>query len=81
LNGLAGLGAVGSGFEAKHAEIKACVGDKVKTRVNWTTAGGKMTNVKAGCSDAKISKCLEAALENTATKSPDAVCAITLSHD
>jgi hypothetical protein len=81
MGGLAGLGAVASGFDAKEIDVKKCVPAKAKPRVSWTAAGGKMTKVKGTDADAKINKCIEATLEGAATKLPDATCATTVWHD
>jgi hypothetical protein len=80
LKGLDGLGAVANGFEGKEVEIKKCLAANVKARVTFSTAGGKMTKVKAAGADETANKCLAAALEGASTKAPDATCALTVDH-
>lgn len=77
-----GLGILGSmlvvgGISKKKAALLACAPAGDSPRVEWTAAGGKMTNVKAKASTPAIAACVTKAL--TGTPAPfQGECAATL---
>jgi hypothetical protein len=62
LGGLLGSLVLGKPFADRKARLDACVKSRHKTRVRWTAANGRMTNVEVISGDNPANRCIERAM-------------------
>ncbi|HEY1958000.1 MAG TPA: hypothetical protein VGH28_20405 [Polyangiaceae bacterium] len=77
--GLLGALALGAGFASRKTQLDACAATSTKTRVEWTTSDGKMSDVHAHGRTPAVSRCVEHALRGAVSTTPGS-CAATLEH-